>query len=146
MGFRDLLSFNLAMLGKQIWRIIQFPDSLLSRVFKAKYFPNCDVLDAKPKSSSSFTWKSIFSAMTLVQQGVRWRVGSGQNNNIWSDNWLPREFGFRPFTPDLYDFGPLYVSSLIDQSCGSWDVNVVSELFWDEDKETILRIPLAGPY
>lgn len=38
MGFRDLRSFNLAMLGKQIWLILHYPDSLLSRVLKAKYF------------------------------------------------------------------------------------------------------------
>ncbi|KAK4397093.1 putative mitochondrial protein [Sesamum angolense] len=32
MGFRDLQAFNLAMLAKQLWRIISNPDRLLSRV------------------------------------------------------------------------------------------------------------------
>lgn len=62
-GFQDLSFFNIAMLGKQIWRIIQNPNSLVSRVFKAKYFPNCDVLDAVPTSNSSLHLK-ILEKMT----------------------------------------------------------------------------------
>ena len=44
MGFRDLQAFNLAMLAKQGWRLHEEPFSLMAWVFKAKYFPNCDVL------------------------------------------------------------------------------------------------------
>ena len=101
MGFRDLRSFNLAMLGKQIWRVIHYPDSLLSRVFKAKYFPNTHILQASPKGNSSFTWKSICNAMDLVKSGVYWRVGNGTSINLWSDSWIPRDSGFKPFTPNL---------------------------------------------
>ncbi|CAD6223899.1 unnamed protein product [Miscanthus lutarioriparius] len=36
MGFRDLRSFNLAMLGKQGWRLITRPDSLCARVLKGR--------------------------------------------------------------------------------------------------------------
>lgn len=55
MGFRDLKSFNLAMFGKQVWRMILYPNSLLCCIFKVKYFHDCDILDASPKSNSSFT-------------------------------------------------------------------------------------------
>lgn len=71
MGFRDLESFNLALLGKQVWRIIHFPNSLLSRVLKAKYFPNSDVLEAVPKGNASFTWKSMCAAIPIVRKGIR---------------------------------------------------------------------------
>lgn len=41
MGFRDLKSFNKALLAKQGWRLQTNTQSLFSRVFKAKYFPDC---------------------------------------------------------------------------------------------------------
>lgn len=39
LGFRDLLTFNKAMLGKQAWRISQDPMSFWSRFLKGIYFP-----------------------------------------------------------------------------------------------------------
>ena len=62
MGFRDLYSFNLALLAKQCWRMVIYPDSICARILKAKYFPNSDLLLAGPKKGSSFTWQSIFVA------------------------------------------------------------------------------------
>ncbi|KAM1050528.1 hypothetical protein ACFX13_032990 [Malus domestica] len=40
MGFQNLYTFNLAVLAKQGWRIVQHPESLMARLFKAKDFPN----------------------------------------------------------------------------------------------------------
>ena len=47
MGFRDLIDFNLAMLPKQGWRMIQDRDSLLLKCFKARYFPQSFFLRQK---------------------------------------------------------------------------------------------------
>jgi hypothetical protein len=55
MGFRDLHSFNLAMLSKQVSRLIDEPDSLCAEILRAKYYPHDDVLKAGPKAGSSFT-------------------------------------------------------------------------------------------
>ncbi|KAL5840007.1 hypothetical protein ACOSQ4_012615 [Xanthoceras sorbifolium] len=38
LGFKDLYLFNQALLGKQAWRIVMNKDSLVARIFKAKYF------------------------------------------------------------------------------------------------------------
>jgi len=39
MGFKTLRDFNLAMLAKQVWRFHTNPTSLISKCFKAKYYP-----------------------------------------------------------------------------------------------------------
>lgn len=41
--FRDLNAFNLALLVKQVWRLLTHPITLLSRLLKAKYFPRGSV-------------------------------------------------------------------------------------------------------
>lgn len=38
MSYRYLYGFNLALLGKQGWKFISNPDTILSRLVKAKYF------------------------------------------------------------------------------------------------------------
>jgi hypothetical protein len=59
MGFRDIHCFNLALLGKHVWRILSEPDSLCARVLKGKYFPSGDLVNGPLKKGSSFTWQSI---------------------------------------------------------------------------------------
>ncbi|CAL9029286.1 unnamed protein product [Prunus brigantina] len=45
--FRDLMEFNLALLGKQCWRMLSNPNAYWVRVLKAKYFLNEELMQAK---------------------------------------------------------------------------------------------------
>lgn len=77
MGFKNLSDFNLALLGKQVWRLLTNENSLVSRLFKARYYPKDSILEAKIGSNPSHIWRSIVAARDLVKDGCRWRVGSG---------------------------------------------------------------------
>ena len=77
MGFRDIRSFNLAMLAKQDWRLLQDKNSLLYSCFKEKYFPRCDFLEVKDCQNSSYVWKSLIAAQPLMKKRCYWRVGNG---------------------------------------------------------------------
>lgn len=38
LGFRNIRDFDVALLGKQIWKMLTCPDKLVTNVFKARYF------------------------------------------------------------------------------------------------------------
>lgn len=40
LGFRDIKGFNIALLSKQCWKLMNEPNSLMARMLKAKYYPN----------------------------------------------------------------------------------------------------------
>ena len=65
MGFKDLILFNDALLAKQTWRLLNNTDSLFHRVFKAKFFPNCSILDAKESNTGSYAWKNILQGQDV---------------------------------------------------------------------------------
>lgn len=54
LGFRDLSMFNKALLAKQVWRMIDNPNSPVAKVFKARYFKHVDIMDAPIGSNPSF--------------------------------------------------------------------------------------------
>jgi hypothetical protein len=56
MGFKDLTTFNMAMLGKHGWKIQTDTESLVTKLFKARYFPHTDYLGAKIAHNPSFVW------------------------------------------------------------------------------------------
>ncbi len=88
LGLKELRIFNEALLAKQVWRLMHNTSSLFYKVFKAKYFPHCSILEAQPKVSGSFAWKNILGVKHLIRKGLIWRVGTGSQIRIWEDKWL----------------------------------------------------------
>ena len=79
MGFRQLKSFNLALLAKQAWRIGTQTSTLLHQIYKDKYFPNSDFFQATEGSRPSWTWRGICEVHKYIVAGSRWRVRNGTN-------------------------------------------------------------------
>lgn len=72
-GFRSMVEFNKALVAKQVWRIFQYPDSLMARILKAKYFPHMDIMDASLGYNPSYIWRSIILSRDLISKGLIWR-------------------------------------------------------------------------
>lgn len=140
MGFRKIREFNTALLGKQAWRLIQYPNSLVSRIFKAKYFKDSNFLDAKLGSSPSFVWRSILHSQAIIKANCRWRVGNGNSIRIWEDPWLPDQQSHFVQTPEPIYLHDAKVSSLLNTQGYNWDTEILDDLFLANDKEHILRI------
>ena len=65
-GFRMIHEFNLASLAKQLWRLVQFPDSLVARVLRGRYYIMSSPLRAIAVNSPSYIWTSISAARKLL--------------------------------------------------------------------------------
>ncbi|XP_019087479.1 PREDICTED: uncharacterized protein LOC109127334 [Camelina sativa] len=128
LGFRDLKELNLALLTKQLWRLLCYNESLLSRVLNGRYFRYSNPMDVKKANSPSFGWRSMMSAKPLLQQGLRKNIRSGFNTRVWLDNWIPT-IPERPAKDRGTGRDPnLYVNHLIDFESKTWKMDKIIEL------------------
>jgi hypothetical protein len=137
MGFRDLRSFNLAMLGKQGWRFVTRPDSLCARVLKGRYFHDTDFMSATRKRHASSTWRVILAGREVVQHVLFKRVVPRETTDIWGDRWISEHFGAKLIT--LREEGDLSLVSHLLLDNGSWDETFIRHCFLRIDAEAILR-------
>ena len=143
MGFKEIEKFNEALLAKQVWRMMQNPESLCFRVFKARFFPNCSILDAKESNSGSYAWKSILSARDVIRKGMVWRIGDGQSVRIKEDKWLPVKPSRLILSPLPPVMAEARVSSLINLDLSMWKSEEVNRLFLPHEASLVLGIPLS---
>ena len=74
-GFRDIVMFNDSLLAKQAWRLLKNPESLFYKVFKARFFPNCTIMEAKHTNGGSHVWNSILHGRMSYLGAVVGRLG-----------------------------------------------------------------------
>ncbi|GAA0159066.1 hypothetical protein LIER_15938 [Lithospermum erythrorhizon] len=77
LGFRKTQDFNNALLCKQAWRLLTYPNSTLARTYKARYFPNGSFLTAELGTKPSYTCGSLLSIRDLIKKGTKWKSGNG---------------------------------------------------------------------
>lgn len=77
LNFRRLHEFNLALIGKQVWRMLTDPNILIARVFKAQYFSNMSFFETTSKQNDSFVWRFFLASKDLIRKGFTWRIGDG---------------------------------------------------------------------
>jgi len=138
LAIRDLKDFNIALLAKQGWRILQNPHSLIARIFKAKYFPKQSLLETEATNHSSYAWKSILQGAKLLSHGLKYLVGNGHNIKVLKDNWLPLNPSRPANGPGASVYPNLKVSDLITD--GNWNEERLAQLINPEDVPYIRTI------
>lgn len=89
LGFHNSRDFNLAMLVTESYRFIKSPEALVSKVYRARYFPKNSFLHANIGNNPSIIWRSVIEAHEIIRKGVRWRIGDGKDVMVWGELWLP---------------------------------------------------------
>lgn len=143
MGFRRMHEMNLALLGKQAWRLLTMPHSLMARVYKARYFPKTSYFDASLGSNPSYIWRSLMEVQTISREGCHKCIGNGNTTIIGTDPWLPDVQNPHATTILHENIAQAPVSSLMSMHGSEWDYECVRDIFNTCDAQLILNIPLS---
>ena len=142
-GFKRIHDFNIAMLGKQCWKLMTHPHSLVARVLKARYYPRSSFVDATVGFNPSYTWRSIMAAKQVVVKGSRIQIGSGQQVQINKDSWLlDEDNGFITTVLDER-VATATVNSIMVPGQRQWDTDLIVDIFNTRDAALILQVPLS---
>ncbi|GKV39420.1 hypothetical protein SLEP1_g47185 [Rubroshorea leprosula] len=99
-------------------------------------------LAARKGSHPSWIWSSILRGRDIIQIGMRWNVGNGQNILIFEDRWVPTLPGFMVTSPETHSLFT-YVCELLDDG-GEWDITKLNLSFSNQECREILKIPTGA--
>lgn len=133
LGIRKMAEFNDALIGRQAWRIITHRESLLSKVFFAKYCKDEGNYKFECNSQASSLARPICDKINRMITQCKWRIGTGNSVVVGSPLWI---------TPDVAPNSRTLVSQLTND-CGGWDVERVRLYFCEPKVNLILNTPLS---
>ncbi|CAL1412090.1 unnamed protein product [Linum trigynum] len=99
-------------------------------------------MEAELGSNPSYIWRSIMAAKPLMKEGLRWRVGNGEQVRVWWDKWIPSSPNFQVESPVANLGLQAKVAELIDHNTRSWKSNVLQANFNPQDRRRINQIPI----
>ncbi|XP_058003643.1 uncharacterized mitochondrial protein AtMg00310-like [Hevea brasiliensis] len=143
LGFRDLQSFNQALLAKQGWRIITNPNSLLARVLKGEYFHASSFSQASINGNPSWGWRSLLWRREILLHGMRWQVNNGNSILCKEDKWIPQSFPNLPHVKADANPHINWVSQLIDRPNCRWNYQALNDVFHEDEIRNIMAIPIS---
>ena len=83
------------------------------------------------------------AAQHLVKRGLRWQVGDGRSIRVWQDQWLNTRSTYRVVAPERPGNQIAMVKELLREDGLEWDTELVRNLFFPQDVEAILSIPIS---
>ncbi|XP_019184794.1 PREDICTED: uncharacterized protein LOC109179753 [Ipomoea nil] len=104
--------------AKQGWGLLTSPESLVARVFKARYYPTSSFYEATIGGNPSYAWRSILAGQALLKTSCRRRIGNRSTTNGWNNDLLDELFA----PQDVMLIKQLPVS-----------LNCDDDWFWDRD-------------
>lgn len=147
LSFKRIRDFNLALLGKQAWRLMTNRESSVVRIFKGRYHVNCTFMEALVGHNPSYYWRSIVASQELIREGWARRIRNGKTTIIWKDVWMADQGHQLLAPPPNPELAEAKVSGLMKMNTPSkWDTEILDDLFDLEEKECIMRTPISPDF
>jgi hypothetical protein len=141
-GFRDLKSFNLAMIATQGWNIMIKSHTLVAKLYIARYFPKSSLFNSCIGHNPSYAWRGIWKTRHILMNGCRWTIGSGTNIKVMSDPWLRGKEGAWIQSPQPQGAFNFTVNDLMVPNAKIWDKRKIESIFPSDVVNQILDICL----
>ncbi|GAU46064.1 hypothetical protein TSUD_401430 [Trifolium subterraneum] len=132
------------MVAKQVWNVVQNPNTLVAKLIKARYFPRSSLFEAPLRYNPSFAWRSMWHARQILSLGCRWRIESGENIRVMHDPWLRGKVNKWVPSPQPAGVYQLSVRDLLLENYKAWNIAKVRNLFSGDVAERILETPLVN--
>ncbi|XP_048596178.1 uncharacterized protein LOC125594561 [Brassica napus] len=127
-------------------RLVQFPDSLVARVLRGRYYKMSSPLRVISASNPSYVWSSISAARKLLLTGIRQKIHLGYEVKVWEDPWIPTNPA-RPALPIAPVMHPsMRVSDFIDPETKEWDVGLLESYVNLEDIPLIRSLAISSAH
>ena len=94
LGIKDIDTFNLALLGKWKWNLMQEKGEIWTRVLESKYGGWRSFHEPRRAAQQSVVWwrdlkqtLNISHQGDIIQSNMRWKVVGGDKIRFWEDKW-----------------------------------------------------------
>ncbi|CAL5441577.1 unnamed protein product [Camellia sinensis] len=143
LGFRDFRAFNKALLARQGWRLLKYPNSFVARFLKGIYFPSSDFWHASKGSRASWAWASLLEGHNILQRGSRWKISNGASVKFWEDKWVATAKDFRIKSPKPTGCPISKVTDAINSTTNSWNVGLLQSMISSSDVRNVCALPIS---
>ncbi|KAF5448516.1 hypothetical protein F2P56_029042 [Juglans regia] len=147
LGIRTMSSFNSALVLKNVWSLLNGPNSLWKEVISKKYLGSKTFFEAAPKVSDSRFWKSLLKQREFLRSSACYQINNGSSTKVWTGPWIPTIHNFIPDPNPENNLDPnlnMTVSELILEEPRRWNVLLFNTLFSDHSSREIQKISLAN--
>jgi len=126
LGIKDIKLFNIVLLTKWKWRLVQESQGLWKNIVESKYGSWRSLEEMKSGRVESYWWTDLRQACglregnTWFEESVIWRVGSGNRIKFWEDVWIANR-PLKEVYPRLYSNTNIKQGTLVDY--GKWKDN-----------------------
>ncbi|GJU35720.1 RNA-directed DNA polymerase, eukaryota, reverse transcriptase zinc-binding domain protein, partial [Tanacetum coccineum] len=87
LGIKSLETWNIALISKHIWNIINKKDSLWVKWVHLYKLKGRNFWDVPEIEGSSWSWKKILRYRGKLRRHIVHRIGDGLSTSLWYDSW-----------------------------------------------------------
>lgn len=88
LGIRSLSRMNVALLGRQGWKLVSGDSSLWVSLCKAKYLRRHSFWDSLTPRDASWAWRGILKLIPYFWVGACKQICNGETTHVWLDPWV----------------------------------------------------------